>query len=797
MKKLESNEAIESLVDFICLIGSDRIGQMIGSHVAEFIVLLGMEHLYERERVKISDVLIKLSPDEVHFTTEVYKQIKQDQTARKLFRSALCDSQVNGRLIIYSPIIAGILLNISDIHSYISKDNNSMTGSTKVSVKDLVESALSLSPDTVSDLCDILSSPVQEIEVRSNSDIGEFIGYLIKHRLKAVAAVLVAQLQFKALLNDPELRMSPLPEVNLEDEYVVINFAEQLGLKYKMAPRSISGNKICLYNKWKELPKLLKDSREGPPRNSALVQGSPGLGKSCAVMVWCQHEAAEKSIVWISFQNKAKKFVVIMREGYIFYSNTEIMVVKDEFIHTYNFCKITVIDGISKHLGKETMEAADLWTKPTNLQIDRHLIAVSSLQYIDKEAIKLDIPRWYLEDYLDIVGNDDFWNDVKSIFTTCALCQEKFGDLLNHEIIPPVLRGEIIEYKYKFAGISSRFMFDKNIQAIINTVKYSFSSLSSDKPEPQASELASNTLYYEIEDCKKFSSDYIAELYEEKKMAPTESLETLWKRAVPGTKGQVFEFFLLRLSRLNRSYQVTTLLDSDKNPEETPITIQSTGYTKFLDLEPPWESLKPNVKHKALNCESEVRFYSPRDFSNNYLGAANPSGKWSGVKNDREPNGVIQENINTEEVSITPEKNIEFHNKMGKLYQGVKSRFVRYFDTKNKSHYWLVPEKSNEPAFDAIYVLNNSQEGSTDSQTDSKQAEVWLIQFTVAAKHTVNESGLKRAKKVLQEVMGSNVIIRFVFIVPTGQKSLTIVEKENLLRHSIPYRICELLQANP
>jgi hypothetical protein len=241
---------------------------------------------------------------------------------------------------------------------------------------------------------------------------------------------------------------------------------------------------------------------------------------------------------------------------------------------------------------------------------------------------------------------------------------------------------------------------------------------------------------------------------------------------------------------MNQSYKIRTCYESVGNLQEEPITIQSTGYIKFLDVEPPWESLRPHVKHIVFDCESKEPFYSPRDFSKNYLGLAKPLVEWSTVKNYCAPDIKVER-------SITQEENIKFHTQMSNLYQGVKSHFVRYFDTKNKSHYWLIPEKTNEPTFDAIYVLNSSQEGSADSQTESKPAEVWLIQFTVADKHTVKEIGLERAKKVLQEIMGSNVIIRFIFIVPTGQKTLNVLEKENLLRHKIPYRICEFLQPVP
>jgi hypothetical protein len=154
--------------------------------------------------------------------------------------------------------------------------------------------------------------------------------------------------------------MFPLSQINLEDEFFVINYAEQLGLQHRTATFRKQNNQVILHNKFTDFTKPLTQAMKLPEnpttrRKPLLVRGDPGTGKSCAVISWCLHHAMTKSVIWISFKPFGWTSLAIMRQGYILFADLNTLDIKYDFIYTKNFCTLTVIDGLTQDYGKEAI----------------------------------------------------------------------------------------------------------------------------------------------------------------------------------------------------------------------------------------------------------------------------------------------------------------------------------------------------------------------------------------------------------------------------------------------------------
>jgi hypothetical protein len=366
IRALANLEDVSRMVRLICRMGSERVGKLQGSDVADFLVMLSNNSLSRRDIEDISDALIKLPRDSMTFTSRVFKQLMDNQSAADLFISCLCKSQISVTLFEFHDIISWIILNISKVLNLISKNKFSMIGSTELTIADLAESVLGLSRKTILDLSEILSDlPCSET------------GF------KEVSIVLLAHLQFKAVVPDPQLRMFPLSQINLEEECLIINYAEQLGLQHRTASFQKQNNQVHLNNKWTDLTNSLTKAIDIPedslrPRKPLLVQGDPGTEKAGTVVAWCMHHAITKSVAWISFNPNGKISLAIMRQGYIFYADGNSSEISEYFIISKNYCTLIVIDGVSKQNGKEAIKAAHIWLKQYHPLIERSMIAITT-----------------------------------------------------------------------------------------------------------------------------------------------------------------------------------------------------------------------------------------------------------------------------------------------------------------------------------------------------------------------------------------------------------------------------------
>jgi hypothetical protein len=712
--------------------------------------------------IKGSDVLKSMAMAQLLFCTEVIKKLDSSVSVSILLSALYQKPRINEHIDSYD-IVADLLNSIPEIFESVEASAFSITGLNALSKEDLVKSALSLSQLTLTDLSGLLTNFQQPTQ-----------------RLNARRAALLAQLQFLDVLEMPALRMHALKQFDYTDQLLFVKFPEALGLISTKADEKVvlSEDRLYLLNRWPELKEILDHALSPESKTEIikqlLIQGSPGLGKSCLTGAWCQYQAASKSVLWINFRDDQLK-VVIMREGYIFIpSHAKIKVTTaSDSLFSSNFCTITAIDGVSKKEGSELIKASSSWAEESPKL--RQAIGISSLQYDEKALPTFVIPPWQLQEYFDAVKDKRIWDQIKHIFTTCEACKKEFPEIsnpINHNL---KLRRKVIEWKFKYAGISCRFMFEKTFAGIELQVGRHLDSLTAQENPGIRSEFAINTLFYKKEDgTNGFASQYIAETYAKKGDASADPVDRLNNSKLTTARGQLFEFLSLSVSRDLKEYNIKIHRDSTAGQPGKIITMKSTGTCEYSEIEPPWYLLRDDIKKTVIarNLAKQDTFADADDFSVIFLGKKYST--WGSInKNHAVPRRKQPE--------LPVDQNIQFHQKLGKIYQLDSEKYVRYMNLQKKTHFWVIPKKPTEPAIDAIYVVSKS--------------EVWLIQFTVATDHPINETALRRIERVIRDHFGASVKIKFVFILPNGQNSVTFGEKI-LKELNISFMVGEVMRRN-
>jgi hypothetical protein len=707
---------------------------------------------------KISDTLMPMPNTQLEFCSQVLiKLVDNPVSSVKLFLSAIYQKPYFSANLKFVSITADIFLMMDAIYNSITEKDFLVAGSNKLTIDALAKAALSLSEETLSDFSEIL------VELTA-----------INARVVAARALLLTQLQFMGVFEKPVLKMLKLEEFDYDAEVFELPFVEELGLLNIKASHATGKNKIHFFNRCHKLKDTLNKAmklKRGSTRiiKPNLIQGSPGVGKTLATAAWCQFKAWESSVAWITIRRNYLRFVV-MREGYIFVlADMTRQPIFDpiSFISENNFCTITAIDGVSKHQGAELMDALCAWAelKPRI----RQAIGICSLQYTDKSLPTYIMPPWELKEFLKAVSNNDIWNQFITVFLECDAFKSQFSNILiarsskqakSAKLLDSMksadlkLRESIIIWKYEYAGISSRFMFEMTVKDIANMVDTALTTLENLEFTGYRSEIAVNTLSYEKEgEGHAFSSEFILQKYGERVDKFNDAMDQVLKRAIPAARGQYFEYTYLRISKRKGDYKIRIHRHSVGNQAGPARTLKSTGYLEFCSVEPPWYELSDYIKYKVLNSTNIPSFASFDDFATKFLGVTTKVTSWTDINTK----------VSTKrKLSISIEQNNEFHEKMGNSYQLNKRNFVRYMDLQQASHTWLIPKSLQEPVIDAIYVINRT--------------EVWLVQFTVADRHEIKEHLLLRAVYLMQDIFGDDVIIRFVFIIPTGQTKVSFPE---------------------
>jgi hypothetical protein len=735
----------------------------------------GVKNLEDQSSVKlllskISDTLMPMSSNHLEFCSQVLKRLVDSPVSVRCFLSAIYQKTYFSANLECVSATADIFLMMDAIYNSVTENDFLVTGSTTLTMDALAKAALSLSKGALSDL--------------SNLQLNTADSALV-----AARALLLAQMQFMGIVENPDLRMLKLEEFDYDADVFELPFVQELGLLNIKAYHTNAKNRIHLFNRCPELRSKLDKALIVEPGSTRItksnqIQGSPGVGKTLATAAWCQFKALESSVGWVNIRRKSLRFAV-MREGYLFvFADLKRQPLKDpiSFISEQNFCAITAVDGVSKHQGADLMDAACDWSekKPSI----RQAIGICSLQYTDKSLPTYIMPPWKLEEYLKASINDDIWNQFKYIFLECAAFVKEFTERCEKDYATVAvslnsgdlkLRESIIIWKYFYAGISSRFMFELTVEDITNLVETSLTTLQSMEHVGFRSEIAVNTLSYEKDGSggHAFSSDFILEKYGERVDKFNDAMDQILKRAIPAARGQYFEYTYLKISKRKETYKIKVTRHINGNEAGRIIPLESEGYLEFSAVEPPWYELSNEVKIEVLDLTDLPSFVSYDDFARRCLGVRRKVTSWIDI------NPKI-DFASKRKRPITSKERKKFHEKMGNSYQLDKNNFVRYMDLKQAKNIWLLPKSLQEPAIDAIYVVSPK--------------EVWLVQFTVADRHSINEEALIRAKYLLQDMFGANVGLWFVFIIPTGQKKIAFPE-DILRKHHIKFLVGETVKS--
>jgi hypothetical protein len=578
-----------------------------------------------------------ISSECLQFCTNIVKKVK-DKKSVKLLISVLCK---NPRIeaLMESYLITVDLFDIMEqIFTSVSRDNFLVTGcNALLSIEDLAGAALSLSKLALSDLSAVLA----------NIDSPE-------QGLLAKRAVLLTQLQLSKIVDIPEFNMYQIEQFDYEAEVLPVSYFYELGMA------NAESDEVYLLNRWKELKSYLDNAltvKKGSTRiiKPVLIKGSPRTGKTCSLAVWCQQEAQTKSVLWISVSAFSVK-LVIMREGYIFIPMHRCSIKRIKNINDFfcdNYCTITAIDGISNHeQGSDWVDAA--WTWSEEHPHLRQVIGIATPQFNVSCLSSWTMPQWEPEDYLNAVKHDEIWQQYKEVFTRCESCQKAFPQILR-KTHPMKLREQIVIWKYFYAGISSAFMFECSDKEIDKLVMDAFAKLQG-PPGPEYAAAYDLLIYRTKTDLGdySFTSHFILQKYHEKQYM----VENLQKRCLFLPNSQYFK--------------LTCLNATEVKPIKKALTIQSTGYSEYLSLEPAWSSLRPDIKRYILNSSkfNEVAFSFPDDFAKTCLGfTAYPMSSWDDINN-------TFPKCDKRKTGVSSEESVLFHQKMGKINQLQKDKFA-------------------------------------------------------------------------------------------------------------------------
>lgn len=221
-----------------------------------------------------------------------------------------------------------------------------------------------------------------------------------------------------------------------------------------------------------------------PSPQVALVQGSPGSGKSLTVFTWAwiKSQQSTMNFVFLCFVGSSKESPFEFRIGYFksgvfkYFSSTFIIAATDDMSSILKYIRslklenpVLILDGLTK------------FSIHFHIYLKYHferMIFVTSQQIFlgdpDKavRTISFTCYPWKMEDYEEAVKNDLFWSKLSDdIFDTVSIEKINYED-----------RCDLIRRKFYFAGISARWMFRtswNDLPLIVQTYAYKVKDIES------------------------------------------------------------------------------------------------------------------------------------------------------------------------------------------------------------------------------------------------------------------------------------------------------------------------------
>ena len=247
-------------------------------------------------------------------------------------------------------------------------------------------------------------------------------------------------------------------DMETEDAYLPCSTAKTfvLVLHKDLCGLDFINNKLYVR---REMASLWKDYLESSEKN-LIIEGPPGVGKSCEIWQYCCVLGAQgKNVLWMSAKGKSSRCVV--------FSDRKIAsaVVKadnlHEFVDSGPRWDLFVADGVGgkSNESSESALSAVEFLHPT--KIVRFILVTSlSLQIKQDRSIKfttakLSIPGWRFEDYEDMcTKNRDFFEAVRL----------KLSDTLpgtGQDVKKASTQQELLQNKFYYAG--ARYVKEQNL----------------------------------------------------------------------------------------------------------------------------------------------------------------------------------------------------------------------------------------------------------------------------------------------------------------------------------------------
>ncbi|CAK4378272.1 unnamed protein product [Aphanomyces euteiches] len=192
--------------------------------------------------------------------------------------------------------------------------------------------------------------------------------------------------------------------------------------------------------------------------NGIRIFGPPGIGKSITTWLWaCNQVKKGKSVLWIHVSCDTRHHIIRPSPRGSF------SLVPYDSLQFIGFAEddIVVIDGVSNAVDHIALKK-EVFSFDVNP--NRQAICVASLTFSktspeDLERLKIssfEAVAWSLEEYYEATENEEFFQRVQPY-----LCD---GDD----------KKEQIDKKYYFAGCSARWMFGKDVSAVVDNIEKAF-----------------------------------------------------------------------------------------------------------------------------------------------------------------------------------------------------------------------------------------------------------------------------------------------------------------------------------
>ncbi len=217
---------------------------------------------------------------------------------------------------------------------------------------------------------------------------------------------------------------------------------------------------------WLELDKF----QSNPLGAGLIVEGSPGVGKSCVVWAWLSCQNAKHSVngifaLWVNFSPGMPTRVVLFKKDVIYWvdmleSELETLLRSDIDL------KFIVLDGLFSQQAQGNSQIHACAFLKRSRQKTCKIITVMSMavkRYPEAERImhisSFEVFPWSLQQCQEACADREFLQSVKNKL----LSQIEFP---NAEEVK-----ELVQKKYHYAGGSARWMFSLSQEELLHTIK--------------------------------------------------------------------------------------------------------------------------------------------------------------------------------------------------------------------------------------------------------------------------------------------------------------------------------------